>query len=119
MTTLEVLKDARNLIADKGRWCRGYAALAESGHPVRAHSDRAVRWCAVGAVRHIVGDDWDAKSIRSIRQMLNIVSEELHGKENLVLVNDHDGHEAVLKVFDEAIKLLEEGNGPDRVQCEA
>ena len=48
-TVLEVLKDARALIADPERWTQGEAARNAHGLPVDPRDTDAACWCPIGA----------------------------------------------------------------------
>jgi hypothetical protein len=107
-TTASVLRAARHRIESPRRWCQG-AFAARGSLVVKPTSKRATRWCAIGAVHAELGTDpgtwpnvpspalgalWDAA--------MALYSEGAWG------VNDCRGHDDILRVFDEAIRLAEE-----------
>jgi len=57
MTTLEILKAARELLAVPERWTTGVLARAQSGYEVTPSSAKAVSWCMSGACLKIGGDE--------------------------------------------------------------
>lgn len=91
MTVDEVLRKARAKIRLKKNWCQGYIARDKFGHPISAIDPKAVQWCALGAVRAVVGPEVDLT--RHIRRL-----------GDPVVVNDQEGHAAVMRLFDRAIK---------------
>lgn len=104
MTNLEILIEARALIADKSHWTHEVFANTSNGIPVLPNSHRATKWCAIGALRKIVGDDSNSlHGIDSPIRQLNLVALDLY-QMNIANVNDRLGHQSVLKVYDLAIK---------------
>lgn len=97
MTTAEVLQKARDLIADESRWTHGYFARDEQGYDVEPNEPSACKWCALGAVYHVLGSSeeeaWEAPAIKALHASNRIPAE----------VNDLEGHDAVLDMFDAAI----------------
>lgn len=97
MTTVEILRRARERIA-RG-WCQHVNARAADGREVEP-SDRAVEWCAVGAV-------WrDVDALLAVERVL-----QLRGFSDALWVwNDQPGRTQaeVLALFDEAIADLEQ-----------
>ena len=55
MTTLQILKAARELISVPEAWTTRTMARSESGMKVDPCSDRAVCWCLHGALQHVIG----------------------------------------------------------------
>ena len=56
-TTKGILEDALELIEDPDRWTRGFYARDAEGVSVDPYSERACRFCALGAVARISGRD--------------------------------------------------------------
>lgn len=117
-TTLEILKEAYELIKDPARWAQTFDAKNAEGRAVDALDPEAIAWCAVGAMDKAMGvcetlpdvDGWSA---------LNKAARELFGDRLLVqgcaeplvtspaTVNDYLGHDAVLQMYGTAIMRLE------------
>lgn len=100
MTTLDVLKAARELIRDPARWCQDAFACDADGDAVHTLDPQAVRWCAVGALNKVAPSSEvsaDAYGLLEVAAGPICVSD----------INDAEGHEAVLAVYDEAIARLE------------
>lgn len=57
MTTLDVLKGARELLSDPEKWTQGWYARDAEGRPADDGNDpRAVCWCIWGACEKVAGD---------------------------------------------------------------
>lgn len=55
MTTLEILRGMRELLADEKRWTRGLFARTASGLPADPPADDAACWCIAGAAFRLTG----------------------------------------------------------------
>lgn len=107
MTTLEVLKNARDLISDPNRWCQQYHARKADGCPTSICSPEACRRCARGAV--LKAGRFDLKTTDYAMNRLYRAGHELFDSEiSIAEINDEMGHEAILKCFDRAIQNLEQ-----------
>ena len=99
MTTLEILRAARELISDPAKWTQGAYARDEKGFQLCTGYDTgATCWCAIGALEHIYASMSELEAIR----YLTLAVSEWPAK-----VNDHKGHAAVLDMYDRAIALAE------------
>lgn len=100
MNTLEILKAARRLIANRKRWTKGGYARTSRSLVTYSSDPRAVRWCSLGAIYKICGQmdrsGWDAASS---------LTKAAGG--SLVAFNDSASHRAVLACWDAAIAELE------------
>jgi hypothetical protein len=87
MTTVEVLRAAKELIADRSRWCQEMYSTPGGD-----------AWCAVGAFYVCGGTDskWLTEAAFDI---YNTTAEE---------VNDRMGHQYVMSIYDRAIELAQE-----------
>lgn len=99
MTTAEVLQKARDLIADESRWTHGQYARDAEGYSVYPNEPSATCWCALGAVYHVL--DTTEEDVEDRPAPIRALY--LDNRPVPVDVNDRDGHEAVLALFDEAI----------------
>jgi hypothetical protein len=111
-STVDILRAARHRIENPRRWCQG-AFAARGSRPVKPASKRATRWCAIGAVHAELGTDpgtWPSVPSPALGALwdaaMALYSEGAWG------VNDCRGHDAILRVFDEAIRLAEEAPRP-------
>lgn len=69
------------------------------GHWVASKSERAISWCAVGALDHVCKTDTQWFGAMAI---LNRVVD------NILDTNDRGSHSEVMELFDRAIKRSEE-----------
>jgi len=90
----DTLVAARALIADPERWTQGAWARDEEGGPVGTLSPAAVCFCAQGALVHVSRSGHE----RAL-EALSVAA----GRRPTV-VNDFDGHAAVLEMYDRAIE---------------
>lgn len=98
MTTLQILKRARNKIADRKQWTQfAFARSAGSGQ-VSPRSRQAVRWCAAGAL-HAVTTNLLGESLAFLEGFVE--------DRSLAAYNDSHRHAEVVALFDKAIAILE------------
>lgn len=99
-TIADILKRALKRVRNKKRWTQGVIAEDEDGRWINPRSKRAVRWCASGAIRA------EGNSLLTARAeaLLDSVAKSMYKLLDIVAVNDTLGHEAILKVYKEAIK---------------
>jgi hypothetical protein len=98
---LQIIEQARALIADERRWCRRHLAHDVNGVAVSPTSTSAVKRCALGAViaaAYELTHDLDAA-----HQLGHGALRPRYGAATLIHVNDVRGHAAVLALFDEVI----------------
>jgi hypothetical protein len=98
---VQVVEQARALIADEQHWCRRHLALDKNGVVVSPTSALAVKRCALGAViaaAYQLTHDFDAA-----HQVGYQVLRPRYGSATLIHVNDVRGHSEVLALFDEVI----------------
>lgn len=74
MTTVEVLKAARDLISDPVRWTIQVSARDAQGNSVAPHSALAVRFCAYGAIENVCQSDPVTKSA-AVEQLRRLSSQ--------------------------------------------
>lgn len=106
MTTLEILKAARELLAGPGRWTRGKYARKTDGGPAimdggYGFASDACQWCAAGAIQKVTGLTIEPDAVLDALAV-----------ENLVCFNDDvaESVDDVLRLFDQAIARLEAAN---------
>jgi hypothetical protein len=102
MTTLEILRGARDILRAKKRWAQGFNALDAERMPVEHYNPNAVCFCSYGAILKVCDRPPTNNEI--------IACEFLHavtGTECIVAFNDAPGrkHSEVLAAFNAAIKL--------------
>jgi hypothetical protein len=106
MTPIEILRDARTLIAEPEHWCQGAFAKRSDGRQVFPGDWDAAQWCAVGAVYRAAGSlvSWTAVPL-AVRVALTDAAETTNG--SVVEFNDNGTHADVLALYDAAIAALE------------
>lgn len=104
LTVKEVLIQARKKIEDPKNWCQVYAALNQAGNPVEPDELTACHFCAYGAIGSVAGLK-NLKLKQETEKILGNAAQSLF-KVGVITVNDSMGHEAILKVFDKAIKSI-------------
>ena len=98
---LQIVEQARALVADESRWCRGEIARDAKGQGVCPMSDSATKRCGLGAL--IMAAYQITNDRRQAHDLAIKAMRPLHGSATLVNVNDVRGHAAVLALFDEII----------------
>ena len=96
MKTSEALRKARNKIANPRHWTQYVLARGKAGELVQPESDKAVCWCAVGAVRSVAAG-------RS-RSMCLYYLELMVPFREVALYNDSRTHNDVMNMFNNAIE---------------
>jgi hypothetical protein len=107
LSTLEILKQARELLAQPGAWIRCTYARDDLGVAVRGTDSDAVCWCTLGALHRVIGsDDIQFDRYVGIKDVLRREIPEDY--ESIGDFNDdQDNVGPVLAVFDRAIARLE------------
>jgi hypothetical protein len=98
---LQIVEQARALIADESHWCRGELARDMNGVGVCPTSDSAMRRCGLGAL--IMAAYQITNDRRGAHELAIKAMRPLHGSATLVNVNDVRGHAAVIALFEEVI----------------
>lgn len=109
----EILKKAREIIADPIRWTKGAFALDKNKETALPNWNEAVCWCAEGAIQKAV---WDMKAWHDSKERSAVMETacallEAHIPSDYEFFaraaryNDHENttHEMVLAWFDKAI----------------
>jgi hypothetical protein len=100
----QIIERAKELIQDEHHWCRGYLAVDASGVSADPTSREAVRRCALGALVAAAYQLTD--NTFWAQELAENALRPLYGANTLVLTNDHQGHAAVLALFDEAMAAM-------------
>lgn len=103
LTPKQALTKARDLISNPDRWTTGHYARDDKGNGCDTLDERATCFCAVGALAHVnrqdLGFDTDMPGLEVLQQAADDLFEA-----SPPAVNDHRGHDAILRVFDHAIE---------------
>jgi hypothetical protein len=112
MTTLEIIKAARELISDPKRWTQGASARDDTGSEHYGSDKVAVCWCATGAVSEVTKGLMFAKYVKAINLLDSVCPSVVDPDPDVPCLrpiahyNDTHVHEEVLAKMDEAIELL-------------
>jgi hypothetical protein len=99
-----LLTQAKNRIADRNHWTTGWLARDKHGTEVESDHIDATYWCAFGALFR-EAKSYNRDSATTAQVALNEAAWKLYSS-RLEHVNDGIGHEAVLKVYDQAIEKV-------------
>ena len=103
-TALTTLTKARALISNEGNWTQRAFAKDGKGRIVPFRDKLATRFCAEGAC-HRASKGFPTAAL----QILERAAQSMAGKSSKLptvwAINDDMGHEAVLEMFDRAIKM--------------
>lgn len=99
MTTLDVLRDARDLLNDPARWTQGAHARDHHGGPVGPAANAACAWCLLGALRRVARS---ASACDAAEDALHYMADIW----DLAIWNDHPGrtHADIIAALDRAIE---------------
>lgn len=106
MNAIEKLEAAKDLISNSDSWTKNWFAADENGRTISVHDNRAVKFCALGALIK-TGSCYTEDHCG---YYLNTAAHKLYGMSTSI-VNDTKGHEAIMNCFDEAIKIAKEDLG--------
>lgn len=98
---VQIIKEARTLIADKKNWCRRQMAYDRDGMAVGAIDSTASQLCAYGAL--IAAAHQKTRDGDQGYELASRAVSYFGGSSALIEVNDNDGHAAVIALFDEVI----------------
>jgi hypothetical protein len=100
MSAAAVLTQAISFISKPETWAREGVAFDAHGNEVKPTSERAKRFCMVGAIQKVSCSAEDyGSAIRLVRAQC--------GKQSIFEFNDGHGHKAVLKCMRRAVAAAE------------
>jgi hypothetical protein len=101
---VEILRSARERLSKPEAWTKGHLALDVDGRDVPTNSDRACRWCAVGAIYADSQTDWFRDRCDAEKALFDAI-----GLPSIEEWNDADStnYHDVLTAFDRAIAAAE------------
>jgi len=117
MTPIDILKAARDLIADPSRWAQGYFARTETGESCASYCEKASCWCLWGAILKVCGFSAHTQTTPEVEAALGLLdraarclypdSWRINMPRYFAVVNDDQDHAGVLALTDLAIELAE------------
>jgi hypothetical protein len=103
----KVVRKARQLITNRANWCKGEFAKAHNGHAVEVASQKACKFCAIGALCHAaldLGYDLQCREPSEDTPIDRLAAKVSPPELRLVDINDsRGGHRKVLALFDKAL----------------
>ena len=106
MDDIEILTQARELLAQPGKWTRQAFARDAAGEEMHGHEPSAVQFCAIGAIERVTGQ----RHRTCAEPPVTALRETIRGM--VVGFNDSQSTvEPVLDVFDRTIARLEAAQG--------
>lgn len=108
MDTVQILKDARALIADEKNWMQGEYVGTQSGNILCAGDPAADCFCSIGAIAHTTKELvlYNVEHSKPALILLSCIDDE-QTSYSVAAFNDAHEHEEVLALFDRAIARAE------------
>jgi hypothetical protein len=100
----QIIERAKELIQDESQWCRGYLAVDAHGDSADPAGSEAVKRCALGAL--FAAAYQLTNNTEKSCELASSALLPLCGSNKVVLVNDYQGHAAILALFDQAIAAM-------------
>jgi hypothetical protein len=101
---VQIVEQARALIADESHWCRGELARDVNGMGVCPTSDSTLKRCDLGAL--IMAAYQLTHDHRGAHDLAIQAQRPRYGPATFIQVNDVRGHAAVIALFDEVIAAM-------------
>ena len=102
-STLQILKEARELISDPERWTQGEDARDEDGLPVHPDDSDATCWCTLGALHRVATGNDKTTVFMEIQKAVDLLPGIRSQGYYAAKFNDAHSHDEVLALFDHAI----------------
>lgn len=110
MTPAEILRAAKSLISDKAKWTTGAYAKTSAGRMIGVDCENACQFCAIGALARVSGTT--PKFVEREFDVGAFLNKAAGERGYPHIVNDEDGHAAVMAMYDRAIELAEAASVP-------
>lgn len=107
MKPSELLVKAQAVIADPEHWTQDWYARDAKGHHTGPSTPEAVCWCSIGAIDKVAHEEVIYSTRLMVEGYLARVADDC-GYSDIPDFNDNSSHEAVMKAWDEAIRLAKE-----------
>lgn len=105
---LDIANNVLDILSDQSKWVKNVTAQDEHGRDVNARSDRACKWCLVGAVHKATdkmflrGEEYVDCLAQTVEEMFPDRSGILSDRDAIVGFNDHP-----VTTFEEVRAVLE------------
>lgn len=104
-TTREFLEAIHGVLIDPDNWCTGVTSRNADGVPSFLEDPRTCKWCLYGALLIAEAELPNARQSREeAEDVLLCTAESLFDGCHYIDVNDHLGHQAVIKLLEAAIE---------------
>ncbi len=118
MSAVKILREARALIADKSRWTTETYARDSNGIATQYDSPEGICYCALGALYKAAGSVvWAAEAEGILNTAAKPYLDAADVRGSIACINDGDvqisdleSHDAVIRVYSEAISIAEAAN---------
>lgn len=103
-STVQILKDARELLSDPTHWTKFAFARDSAGFKTKIYDSDAVCWCVMGAIMKESGD------YNNTNKALSLLEEVISDNVAIGVGNDNEDttHSDVMETFSIAIEKAEE-----------
>src|SRR5438105_2198720 len=99
-----IIARALDLIVEQGHWTRGALARRSNNQPCTWSDPEAVRFCAVGGLHRAATEAIRGCGCsRAIEAQEFIMSANNRPRDELIEINDEEGHSAVIAMFRTAL----------------
>ncbi len=105
--TLPLLEAAWMLLMDEKNWTQQRMARDQDGICVEPRDVRAMCWCAGGAVEAVAPRGSDSVS-NAYDALIDAAREQTPARFGIVVVNDHKGYNATMRMFERACEIVQE-----------
>jgi hypothetical protein len=103
----QIISRALDLIRDETNWTTIYVARTASGSPCSCMDERAVRFCAIGALaraaQELVGTDERIGVERAYQAEKFVLAANNRPYQTLPAINDREGHAIIVALFKQAL----------------
>ena len=106
MQAIDVLKNAKAVIADPQNWCQGHLATDNKGNEVDTTNEKATCFCALGALYKSFDKlgNWNYDALQAMNDVVQMNSDY----DTITAFNDETDrkHSDVVRMFNKAIVML-------------
>ena len=104
-----VLQISKSKLQKEDNWCKNATALDKNNNKVSPTSKDAVKFCSLGIIRNVLSSERYHICFSDVYSVLETATiSKFKTINSPTLVNDGLGHKAVIDIYDEAIKIIDE-----------
>lgn len=105
---LDLLEASREYLSDREHWTQGWYWRDESDEEINdvyIQTQSVAKCCALGTLTYIDAlNNAEGFSINAAYDALNKATHDLYGVQGISMLNDTNGHDDVLRIYDYAIE---------------